>query len=471
MWQNNVKKPRQEICASLKWFCFILNFCTFFIGVTCLTLGIYLCVKEPRAITNWVDIIFNAAILITLIGLSICFMSLCGLFGALRDNVFLLKLFAFCVFSSYILLVTITFILFMFFYSENTDGISAHSVFIYSIKKYSENRNIADFIDYIQEQLECCGVNLSGYHDWQYSETYACKKSNPNPESCGVPFSCCRKSVLSETTSSGSPNSLQPAMRSLQCWQNAQIKEQTTLDNDIYVNGCLQPLRSLFEKNAIRLGVIVAVIILPVCFIICLSQCLARQINYQKYLLKREEKRNERLKRRERRYLEQTKKTSTINMPRLNNDNNINNSIETPKYLIVNENLMENGQIIHKKLSPPNFPPPPTPRDDKDAAALAAAILASKKQWHKDEKVRQKRQRKAVSTSPLRQKKTNKIKDNLPKYSDLSNNNDNRQLHSLKNTPSIKLNSNGLIVVPSAPPLPPFNKLQQQYFLKQSDFT
>lgn len=158
-------------------------------------------------------------------------------------------------------------------------------------------------------------------------------------------------------------------------------------------------------------------------------------------------------------------------MPRLNNDNNINNSIETPKYLIVNENLMENGQIIHKKLSPPNFPPPPTPRDDKDAAALAAAILASKKQWHKDEKVRQKRQRKAVSTSPLRQKKTNKIKDNLPKYSDLSNNNDNRQLHSLKNTPSIKLNSNGLIVVPSAPPLPPFNKLQQQYFLKQSDFT
>lgn len=58
-------------------------------------------------------------------------------------------------------------------------------------------------------------------------------------------------------------------MRSLQCWQNAQIKEQTTLDNDIYVNGCLQPLRSLFEKNAIRLGVIVAVIILPVvlCFV------------------------------------------------------------------------------------------------------------------------------------------------------------------------------------------------------------
>lgn len=41
----------------------------------------------------------------------------------------------------------------MFFYSENTDGISAHSVFIYSIKKYSENRNIADFIDYIQEQV------------------------------------------------------------------------------------------------------------------------------------------------------------------------------------------------------------------------------------------------------------------------------------------------------------------------------
>lgn len=30
LWQkNNIKKPRQEICALLKWFCFFLSFCIF----------------------------------------------------------------------------------------------------------------------------------------------------------------------------------------------------------------------------------------------------------------------------------------------------------------------------------------------------------------------------------------------------------------------------------------------------------
>lgn len=56
-------------------------------------------------------------------------------------------------FISYVILVIITFVLFMLFYSDTAEGISAHSVLLYTIRKYHTNRNIADFMDYFQEQV------------------------------------------------------------------------------------------------------------------------------------------------------------------------------------------------------------------------------------------------------------------------------------------------------------------------------
>ena len=113
-------------------------------------------------------------------------------------------------------------------------------------------------------KLECCGVSSmsQGFRDWQFSEQYNCNTSNPYPEKCGVPYSCCRRSVVSEAA--GSSNPLLPAMRSLQCWQNAQSKRVQDLETDIYVRGCLQPVRTLFESHAVHLGAVVAVFIIPV---------------------------------------------------------------------------------------------------------------------------------------------------------------------------------------------------------------
>lgn len=172
--------------------------------------------------------------------------------------------------------------MFILFYSDTSEGISAHSILLYSIKKYHTNRNLADFVDYLQEQvrfkanyfkniifllflqLECCGVSSmsQGFRDWQINEQYNCTPSNPYPERCGVPFSCCRRSVVSEAA--GSSNPLLPAMRSLQCWQNALSKRVQDLETDIYVRGCLQPVRTLFESHAVHLGAVVAIFIIPV---------------------------------------------------------------------------------------------------------------------------------------------------------------------------------------------------------------
>ncbi|OZC09236.1 tetraspanin family protein [Onchocerca flexuosa] len=292
------RKPRQEICAPLKWLCFIANFLVFLIGVTCLALGVYLCIKDPRPIAEWADVFLNPAIVLTIIGLAICTVSLMGSLGALRDNIALLKTFALSVFFCYIVIVTLTFLLFILFYSDTTEGLSAHSILIYSVKNYHTNRNLADFVDYIQEQLECCGVSSSsqGYRDWQLSDQFNCNPTNPYPEKCGVPFSCCKRSVVSEAAA-GSTNPLLPAMRSLQCWQNAQTKRPQELEADLHTRGCLQPLRILFESHAIHVGAAVAIIIIPVCISVCLSNILAKQIDHQRYLLEREARRCERRRR------------------------------------------------------------------------------------------------------------------------------------------------------------------------------
>ncbi|VDK46351.1 unnamed protein product [Anisakis simplex] len=292
------RKPRQEICAPLKWLCFILNFLVFLIGVTCLALGVYLCVKDPRSITEWADVLLNPAVMLTIMGLLICIISLMGSFGALRDNITLLKTFSLSVFFCYILIVIFTFLLFILFYSDTTEGLSAHSILLYAIKKYHTNRNLADFVDYIQEQLECCGVSSisQGYRDWQLSEQFNCSEMNPYPEKCGVPFSCCRRSVVSEAA--GSSNPLLPAMRSFECWQNAQLKRPQEIETHLHTRGCLQPLRVIFESHALHIGAVVAAIIAPVCISVCLSNVLAKQIDHQRYLLKREARRCERRRRR-----------------------------------------------------------------------------------------------------------------------------------------------------------------------------
>ncbi|CAJ0609537.1 unnamed protein product [Cylicocyclus nassatus] len=293
------RKPRQEISAVLKWIIFLTNFFVFLSGVGIFALGVYLFIKDFVDV-KLIDIVLNPAILLSVIGCSISVVSLIGSVGALRDNIFLLKTFAICVFFCYIVIVVATCVLFILFYSDTTEGFSAQTVLMYAIRNYHTNRNIAEIVDSLQENLECCGVSSAaqGYRDWNLSYQYNCSTYNPQPEKCGVPFSCCRKSVISEAA--GSSNPLLPAMRSLECWQNALNKRPQELEYDIYTRGCLQPLRSVFQSHSIHICAAVALVIVPVCVSVCLTNVLARQIDHQRLLLEREARRNERHRKRER---------------------------------------------------------------------------------------------------------------------------------------------------------------------------
>nr|CAD2156473.1 unnamed protein product [Meloidogyne enterolobii] len=464
-----IEKPRQEICAPLKWFCFFINFCIFLVSVGCLALGLYLFVNAPRSISEPADVLLNPAVLLASIGLISGFVSIFGMFGALRDNVFLLKLFALCVFFGYLLL----------FYSdvsgESSTFISIQSVLLHSIARYHSNKNYADFIDYLQEQLECCGSTT--FHDWQFSEQFKCNASNPYPERCGVPYSCCRKSVVSRA-GAGEVNPLTPAIRSIQCWQNAQKKREQELDSDIYVLGCLQPLRTLFDSHALHIGMIVLSIIFPVCVTVCLSQCLARQIDYQHFLLRREQRRIARNERREKRYLEQKGEIKIGKQHKRQTTENAQKQGEKAEVIVP-------PNKCSPPRSPPKVKPPPTPKNDEEAAQLGTSIKAGKLEWKigkTGRKAKKESSSRASSFSPLRNLsiKNNKKCEGKRKSSTLESVPNNKikkrvfdgkkeQQHpSHKNNNFEKLNnkncSKNIQPEPSAPPMYFTMQLQQHHF-------
>lgn len=184
-------KPRQEISRLLKYLIFIFNFLFVLTGLACVAFGSYLYSLDARGVTSFADLVLNPSIVLIFLGLVVTGISFLGCMGSLREQVPVLKAFALSVFISYILLVILTFFLFLLFYSESSSGISIRTVLTTAVNNYGTNPNWRDVMDWLHSALNCCGATESGYKDWGMTETYNCTAANKLPEACGVPPSCC----------------------------------------------------------------------------------------------------------------------------------------------------------------------------------------------------------------------------------------------------------------------------------------
>ncbi|KAF2358820.1 Tetraspanin/Peripherin [Trinorchestia longiramus] len=50
----------------------------------------------------------------------------------------------------------------------------------------------ASVLDFLQSKVECCGLSIDGYQDYELNPLYNCNDMNQNLQRCSVPGSCCR---------------------------------------------------------------------------------------------------------------------------------------------------------------------------------------------------------------------------------------------------------------------------------------
>jgi len=119
-----------------------------------------------------------------LIGFVLFVLSMSGLMGVLRENLFLSKLHL----IGMILLVSTEFICIFLIYSYKVQ-ILTHASFLFQnfIRQYTEDDDIKSLVDTIQTDLKCCGI--SGPSDWDLNAYYNC--TSVSTLACSVPASCC----------------------------------------------------------------------------------------------------------------------------------------------------------------------------------------------------------------------------------------------------------------------------------------
>lgn len=233
------------ISPCVKYSLFFFNFIFWLIGTVMIGLGAWSFSEEVSEygysrllrVDSVVHLVLHVSLAMMFIGGITFLMSFAGCLGALRENICLLKLYSFMLlflFIGEVILSTVAFVFPNAFLQYFKEGLSKDLVM-----KYRDDPNLQNIIDSMQTGLKCCGVSDKGYKDWSQNIYFNCSLSNPSPERCGVPYSCCRD-----------PRDLDSGLINVMCGNSIQnISSVVEVNNFIYTRGCIEAFTEIFERN------------------------------------------------------------------------------------------------------------------------------------------------------------------------------------------------------------------------------
>lgn len=233
------------ISPCVKYSLFFFNFIFWLIGTVMIGLGAWSFSEEVSEygytrllrVDSVVHLVLHVSLAMIIIGGITFLMSFAGCLGALRENICLLKLYSFMLlflFIGEVVLSTVAFIFPNAFLQYFKEGLSKDL-----IMKYRDDANLQNIIDGMQIGLKCCGVSDKGYKDWSQNIYFNCSASNPSPERCSVPYSCCRN-----------PRDLDSGIINVMCGNSIQnISSVVEVNKFIYTRGCIEAFTEIFERN------------------------------------------------------------------------------------------------------------------------------------------------------------------------------------------------------------------------------
>lgn len=177
----------------LKYLMFFFNLLFFICGIAALTVGIWAVVNADSFRQVLVDnqLIFNGVYIIIAVGAALFLMGFLGCCGAIKENRCLLGTFFVIVLILFIAEVVGGILVFVYYPQVETAAMESQS-------KYSGSGTDDELVkqgwDTFQATVECCGFN--SYKEWANNTVWRAA----NPSNMTVPSSCCKRTILSESS-------------------------------------------------------------------------------------------------------------------------------------------------------------------------------------------------------------------------------------------------------------------------------
>lgn len=255
----------------VKYALFFCNVVFMLLGAATASVCIYILVEKDKRVASFIEFLFDPSCICTLIGCVAFVIALSGAYGALRENILLLKIYHVTLSIIMILEILGVILVVVFYFREESladMNIYPEDAFKDAIIKYRDDPDMQNFIDNMQDVLSCCGASNDdmGYMDWKANRYFNCSDSNLSAEKCSVPFSCCRIGEGDQIN--------------YRCGAGVMV-QGATVDGKIYTRGCLKGLKVILTDNIWIVGGTIMGVFIPQMVFICFAKALISQIEEQ----------------------------------------------------------------------------------------------------------------------------------------------------------------------------------------------
>ncbi|XP_041370754.1 tetraspanin-33-like [Gigantopelta aegis] len=271
------RRDRSEVSIVTKYFLFFQCFIMWLVGLALMAVGAYILTYKKKRVRDAIDFFLDPSCDLCLAGSVAFFVSFFGCMGSLRENVVFLKIYYY--FTAIFLLgeVVLAILVFIFYYVPDVRQklhLFPEETFRDAILKYRDDPDMQNLIDNFQTSMECCGLSNDneGYKDWNNNVYFNCTASNPSPERCSVPPSCCR-------IKPGDTTNILCGAHINKIDKGGFVVPQDV--SRIYTKGCLKALGDWINAHSLMIGGILIGILIPQVIFICMARNMIDSVKVQ----------------------------------------------------------------------------------------------------------------------------------------------------------------------------------------------